>query len=95
VSKIVWNTSEPPKDRRLLMIVTPIGVTKDLHSIVQPKQDVVVGHWNYAREAYVQVAVPDEFEREVRAELEVSYWAEINLPLGINLRPLADEDTKG
>jgi hypothetical protein len=85
VSKIDWNTSEPPKDRRTLMIVTPAGAT-------QPKQDVVIGD---AREAYVQVAIPDEVARGFRPGLNVSHWAEIDLPPGINLRPLAAGDTHG
>jgi hypothetical protein len=56
MTKIVWNKNRPPKDRRILMIVTPEPPLPDKPSNLKP--DIVIGHWHEGREIYVPVTVP-------------------------------------
>ncbi len=90
MAEITWHkaVSEDgiPKDRRLLLIGTPLKVQQ---AGLAP--DIVVGHWNATQWAFVPVEVP--YPRNgARPELKVILWAEIPEPEGIALRPLAGED---
>ena len=95
VTKIVWNKNRPPKDRRVLMIVTLEPPLPDKPSNL--KLDIVIGHWHEGREIYVPVTFPSGSNTSgYRTGLHVIYWAEIpDLPLGTNLRPLSLVDTRG
>jgi hypothetical protein len=80
-----WNEGDKdmPRDRRLLLIVTPKGVP---HADLQP--DLVVGEWGPNNE-FIPVVVPYD-GLGTPPGLRVQWWAEIpELPKGIKLRALA------
>jgi hypothetical protein len=87
--KADWQQGEPPKDRRLLLLVTPQGIPA---ANLEP--DIVVGHW-HGNDGFVPVEIP--YARgPTRPTLNVKWWAEIpNPPLGVKLRTLTVEDWKG
>jgi hypothetical protein len=81
-SMIEWHEGEvgAPRDRRLLLI----------GSAEKGGTEIVIGHWNAAREEFVPVEPLSE-RGGVRTALKVKWWAEApDLPLGIELRPLQE-----
>jgi hypothetical protein len=93
--RIEWRKGEPPVDKRgqrLLMIAVvepPYGVIGDL-------PEIVIGHWHEQNEKFVATQ-PGGYAR-TRIGLFVKYWADIpdlQLPEGVEIRPLELKDTKG
>lgn len=93
MSKIVWRNdiANAPKDQRVLMIATPI-----VPSQVGHLPEIVVAHWYVGTEQWVIANTFGESRRGARLELNPMYWSELcELPAGVILRPLSDEDFKG
>jgi uncharacterized protein YceK len=94
-SEIEWRSDidAAPKDRRILMIVTPIV---NGHADVQP--EIVVGHSYDVPQNWV---IADTFgeprKNAARLKLIPRFWAELGtlLPRDVNLRPLGVGDFKG
>jgi hypothetical protein len=90
MSAVEWNSGEPPKGRRLLLIATPLNMQQ-----TNMAPDIVVGLWHEGRHDYVPLD-PPYVRSGIRPGLRVSYWAELpTLPPGIKLRQLAKEDFLG
>jgi hypothetical protein len=93
MSKIVWrdDIANAPKDKRLLMIATPIVPS---HDGTMP--EIIVAHWYLGTEQWVVADTFGESRRGARLELNPIYWAELcELPAGVTLRRLDDADFKG
>jgi hypothetical protein len=79
---IEWHEGEAgaPRDRRLLLIGSP----------EQGGTEIVIGHWNVAREQFIPVEPLSE-RQGTRTAIIVKWWAEVpTLPLGVELRPLKE-----
>lgn len=94
---IKWNAGRPPetqRGKRLLLISSPTNVNFDAAADNRP--DICVGHFHADDEPY---PVPARFRsmsaNEPRPALDVYYWAEIDLPPGVELRELTVSDLKG
>jgi hypothetical protein len=94
---IKWNKGRPPetqRDKRLLLIASPLGGNFDTADDNRP--DICVGHFHAADEPN---PVPARFSgmsaNHARPDLNVRYWAELNLPPGVELRELTVDDLKG
>jgi hypothetical protein len=80
-----------PRCERVLMIATPIVPS---HDGTMP--EIVAAHWYVGTEQWVIADTFGESRRGARLELNPIYWADVcELPAGVNLRPLSDEDFKG
>jgi hypothetical protein len=88
---IRWNSdaTRAPLGVRLLLIATPEGTNEaDLES------DIVVGHRH--DEGFVRTRLEHPSDGSFRPTLQVAWWAEIpDLPDGVELRELGQEDFKG
>ena len=95
VSAQIWKRTKPPKDKRVLMIVTSEPPLPDKLSNLT--LDIVIGHWHRGRKIYLPVTVPSGSNTSgYRTGLDVIYWAEIpDFPPGVNLRPLTNLDMYG
>jgi hypothetical protein len=78
----VQSETDIPKDRRLLLIGQPTNVTPDGGSL--DTYDVVVGHWNRERGAFMPVHIA--FQSYERPNLKVTHWAELTVPKGVQLQ---------
>ena len=94
---IRWNEGQPPETQRgkcLLLIASPLGGNYDVGADNRP--DICVGHFHAEDEPR---PVPARFlgmsANHARPELNVRYWAEIDLPAGVELRALTVDDLKG
>jgi hypothetical protein len=93
MSEIVWrdDIANAPMDQRVLMIATPI-VPSHLGNL----PEMIVTHWYEGTERWVIANVFGESRSGARLELKPIYWVDLcELPGGVNLRPLSDEDFKG
>ena len=96
MSQIDWKKGPPPastKGQRLLLIATPTNVNLDAAADNRP--DVYVGHYGYANDGFVPIRVQRMSPNNARPELKVEYWAEIDLPLAVELRELTTSDFRG
>ncbi len=96
MSRIKWSPGRPPdseKGKRLLLIATPTNVNFDAAADNRP--DVYVGHYSDANDGFVPIRVQGMSPNNSRPELKVQYWAEIDLPVGVDLRELTVSDTHG
>jgi len=50
MNKLVWQTGEPPKDRRVLVI----GIPKDTGPQIHQEPEMVIGHWHHQHEDFVR-----------------------------------------
>jgi hypothetical protein len=89
MNKLVWQTGEPPKDRRVLVI----GIPKDTGPQVHQEPEMVIGHWHHQHEDFVCAALAADLRKGVPPKFQVIYWAEIEPPPDIKLRPLTKRDT--
>ena len=92
---IVWKEGHPPetlRGKRLLLIASPMNMNFDAAADNRP--DIFIGHHGEAADDYVPALVQGMLEG-ARQYLAVKYWAEINLPDGVELRSLTDSDLKG
>jgi hypothetical protein len=78
---------------RLLLIATSTNVNLDASADNRP--DVYVGHYSYASDGFVPIRVQGMSPNNSRPELKVEYWAEIDLPPGVELRALTTSDFRG
>ena len=86
-----WFSGDPPKDRRILLIGTPLEMPE-----ADQKPDIVLGHWHEGNWGYVAVRPPYDENARPRPSLKVLRWAEIpSIPEDIELRPLSDSDLQG
>ena len=77
-----------PKDRRLLLIVTPQGMP-----VADQEPDIVIGHWHSQNSGFVAVKPPCDDGLGPGPLLDVKWWAELpDLPHEVSLRPLTDND---
>ena len=53
MSAVEWNSGEPPKGRRLLLIATPLNMQQ-----TNMAPDIVVGLWHEGRHDYVPLDPP-------------------------------------
>jgi len=97
MARIKWIEGRPPetqRGKRLLLIASPTYVNFDAAADNRP--DVCVGHFHAGDEPN---PVPARFSgvsaSDTRPELNVRYWAEIDLPPGVELRVLTIDDLKG
>jgi hypothetical protein len=93
---INWNSGPPPETQvrnRLLLIASPIGVNFDAAADNRP--DIYIGHFGHAEDGYVPARIVGMSANEARHALDVKYWAEIELPPGVELRSLTIDDLKG
>jgi hypothetical protein len=96
MSKIKWHHGAPPQSargRRLLVIGLPMGRNYDAADGNRP--DIFIGHYGTAESAFVPARVSGMSEDLARPPLDVKYWAEINLPDGVELRALTVRHIKG
>ena len=54
-----------------------------------------MGHFSYANNGFVPIRVQGMSPNNPRPELKVKYWAEIDLPEGVELRELTTGDIRG
>lgn len=90
-----WNAGEPPESqrgKRLLLIASPMGGTFDIAEDNRPS--IYIGHFLENRR-YAPARIWGMPENDPRPDLDVKYWAEINLPAGVELRALSDRDFLG
>ena len=93
---IEWHEGQPPdfiRARLLLVIGHAMGGNFDAGEDSRP--DIFVGHFHEGKGYYVPARVSGMSEREARPALDVKYWAEINLPDGVELRSLEIRHLKG
>jgi hypothetical protein len=93
MAMIKWNKGEAgaPRDRRLLLIGTPLGMP-----VADQEPDLVIGHWHEGNWGYVAVRPPYDENALPRPSLKILWWAEIpDLPDQVELRALVDRDMKG
>jgi hypothetical protein len=83
----VWSQDHIPKDRRLLLIGQPTNVTPDAGLL--DTYDVVVGHWNRDRGAFMPVHIA--FQSYERPIFKVTHWAELPIPARVKLRDISME----
>jgi len=89
-NRVSWDRverdDEIPKDRRLLLI----GMRRDgpMDALEVGISDVVGGHWNRHRAAFVPVSVPGP--PGPSPTLRVTYWADLPLPSDIKLREIEE-----
>ena len=98
MSRIEWKKGFPPasmKGERLLLIATPTNVNFDAAAHADNRPDVYVGHYSYANDSFVPIRVQGMSPNISRPELKVEYWAEIDLPTGVELRTLTTSDFRG
>ena len=96
MSKIEWHHGAPPESargRRLLIIGLPMGRNYDAADDNRP--DIFIGHYGNAEDAFVPARVSGMSEDDPRPPLDAKYWAEINLPGGVELRALTTRHIKG
>jgi hypothetical protein len=97
MSRLEWNKGEPPRPssdsgvKRLLLIATSLGDNLDPN--IRP--DIYVGHFSYANDGFVPIRVQGMSPNNSRPRLKVKYWAEIDLPEGLELRELTTGDIRG
>jgi len=92
---IVWNMGQPPetqRGKRLLLIASPASGNFDAGADRRP--DIFVGHFGKGVEGYVLARISGT-PAEMRREMHVKYWAEIDLPDGAEVRSLTDSDIAG
>lgn len=77
----------------MLLIATPTGVNFDVAEDNRPS--IYIGHFGEANDDYVPARIWGMSEGEARPSLKIRYWAEIDLPLGVELRELTVSDLKG
>lgn len=93
---IVWKRGRPPetqRSKRLLLIASPTGVNFDAAADNRP--DICVGHFGEEVDGYVCARIQGMPAEDARPALDVKYWAEIDLPYGVELRSLTKSDLKG
>jgi hypothetical protein len=92
---IVWHEGHPPGTHkwRLLLIASPTGGNFDAAADNRP--DLYVGHFNGSTDGYVPARVSGMKADDARPTLNVKYWAEINLPEGMEIRSLTVDDVRG
>jgi hypothetical protein len=94
MARIIWHEGRPPeehRDRRLLLIANHLGGAFDVAEDNRP--DLYVGH--FLESGNVVPTRIRGMSASDAPELKVLYWAEIDLPPGIELRDLTIEDFKG
>jgi hypothetical protein len=89
MNKLVWQTGEPPKDRRVLVI----GIPKDTGPQIHQEPEMVIGHWHHQHEDFVCASLAADLRKGAPPKFQVIYWAEIEPPPDIKLRPLTKRDT--
>src|SRR5437016_13210044 len=82
----VERDDEIPNDRRFLLIVLRRDGAMDALEV--GISDVVVGHWNRHRVAFVPVSVPGP--PGPSPTLRATYWADLPLPSDVKLREIEE-----
>jgi hypothetical protein len=89
MNRLAWRTGEPPKDRRVLLI----GMPKDSGPEIPQEPEMVIGHWHHQHEDFVCASLAADRRVGAPPKFQVSYWAEIEPPPDIKLRPLTERDS--
>jgi len=79
--------------KRLLIIGYPKNRNYDVLDDGRP--DIFVEHFHETEGAYVPARIEGMSEDQPRPDLDVRYWAEIDLPEGVELSPLGERHLKG
>jgi hypothetical protein len=94
---IRWHQGRPPralaKSGRLLVIAHPSNRAD--YGLEGALPDLYVGHFSKTEDAYVPASIAGMSQDEARPALNILYWADINLPDGVEVRRLTDGDAKG
>ncbi|MGO9683618.1 MAG: hypothetical protein ACLPTZ_13710 [Beijerinckiaceae bacterium] len=94
--RIKWNEGKPPetqRGKRLLLIARPDSGPYDAAADNRP--DIYIGHYGYGEDGYVPARIWGMSANEPRPKLDVKFWAEIELPDGIEVRNLTVSDYRG
>ena len=68
MNKLVWQTGEPPKDRRVLVI----GIPKDTGPQIRQEPEMVIGHWHHQHEDFVCAALAADLRKGVPPKFQVT-----------------------
>lgn len=93
---IRWHQGRPPralaKVGHLLLIAYPNHGLSD--PAEDPRPGLYVGRFSEADKAYVPASIAGISQSEALPALEVLYWADINLPDGVEVQRVTDAATK-
>lgn len=93
---IRWNLGRPPETQRgnrLLLIASPTAGNFDPAADNRP--DIYVGYFSDAYNDYVPARFWGMSGNEALPALSVKYWAAIDLPPNVELRPLTIDNIRG
>ncbi len=92
---IDWKPGRPPESmhgRLLLLVATPGNRTFDIAEDNRPA--IYIGHWR-PEEGWFPARVWGMYEGTPRSPLNVTHWAELGGPPGVELRALTESQIKG
>jgi hypothetical protein len=96
MAKLEWHLGSPPettRGRRLLVVGFPKNGNFD--ALEDNRPDIFIAHYGEGNDAYVPARIAGMSENSARPSLDVRYWAEIDLPDGVELRRLESRHIKG
>jgi len=96
VAEITWIAGNPPQHppgKLFLLIASPLGGNFDVQADNRPA--VYVGHYRPNEPRPVPARVWGMSANKSRPDLDVLYWAEIDLPSGLEIRDLTQDDLFG
>jgi hypothetical protein len=94
MAAIEWHHGAPPdamRGKRLLII----GYPMNRNYFDDNRPDIVIGHFHETEGTFVPARISGMSEDQARPDLNVLYWADIDLPEGVELSPLKDRHLKG
>ena len=93
---IVWKRGRPretQRGKRLLFIASPKG--RNFDAAADNRPDIYIGHFGDQEDDYIPARTWGMHAKDARPGLNIKYWAEIDLPYGVELRSLTTDDIKG
>ena len=92
--RITWHRGKPPSDERAARPVLVIGrAIVQADALEDTRPSLYLAH--YTGEGLVPARVVGMKASEARPTLAADYWAEVDLPKGVDLRPLDRRDFNG
>jgi hypothetical protein len=70
-----------------------IGIPKDRGRGIPQEPEMVIGHWHHQHGDFVCASLVADRRVGAPPKFQVSYWAEIEPPPDIKLRPLTERDS--
>ena len=89
---IQWTKGQPPaylRDKRLLVLAEAMAA-HDRRGV-----GPFIAHYGKAYDSWVPIYVPGMSSSDARPKLAVKYWAEIDLPEGVQIYPLPLSEAVG